>query len=625
MTTAPTALALGPLEPFFSAGVIGRADAHVAAGLLGLAGHGGHGADLGGPVAVPLAVALVVRALRDGSVCLDLAGDPPTWVPVEQPGADGVGAGAVDPGSLPWPDRRTWADRLAGHRLVAVGTDGEDDRPLRLVDSRLYLQRYWADERLIATVVRARATALSVDVDGLAAALNRLFPAAEPDAQRLAVATAALRPLTIVTGGPGTGKTTTVARLLAVLRELSGEITIGLAAPTGKAAARLQEAVAQEIDRIGGPDLDRIGHPAATTVHRLLGWRPGSRSRFRHHAGNPLPHDVVVVDECSMVSLPLMARLLEALRPDARIVLVGDPDQLASIDAGAVLGDLVAAAAPWASPADEAAAGAALAACCPRDTAAATGQRGVVRLERVHRFGGRIAELSAAIRAGHPEPVLALLATVDDQLQFVDADDPEAMARVLASVRQEVRDQDARTREAAQRSDAAGALAALDSHRVLCAHRSGPHGIRRWSELLASWVPPATSEWYPGRPLLVTGNDPTAGVYNGDTGVVILSPADGSPRAAFARGAEPLLVAPGRIEAVETLRALTIHRGQGSQFATVTVVLPPEHSPLLTRELLYTAVTRARERVRILGTPAAVALAVTQRVKRASGLRDGAV
>ena len=704
-----TTLDLGPLRPFHAAGVLGLADVHVAVGLCRIAGV---------PVDThcALAAALCVRALREGSVCVDLTADPSTWAaddttdltepaggaargtslgtargPVDDP----IGAALTDldpVAALPWPDPRSWAGALADHPLVTVGPHGGSDRPLRLVGSRLYLQRYWTDEQTVRSEIGVRARLLPIDPDRLARALDRLFPDPGPDRQRLAAATAALRGVTIVAGGPGTGKTTTVARLLAVLHEVRGsELTVGLAAPTGKAAARLQEAVASTVAWFDPVDRARVGDVSASTLHRLLGWRPGTRSRFRHDRGNPLPHDVVVVDETSMVSLSLMARLLEALRPDAQLVLVGDPDQLASVDAGAVLGDLVAAPVPWADPADAERFRVVLTRCCPADVGDRSGEGpglpnpAVVQLDRTYRFGGAIADLATAVRAGDGPAALAVLAhgsspvrgapigsraagasaaVGDSGVELVDVSDPAAAEQAVAQIRAATIGQAEHIAAAARRGDAVAALAALDTFRVLCAHRHGPHGVLQWSARIAEWTRPLAGSmasdargsgqagvglagvgradtggapqaapasmlsfapsgpWWIGRPLLVTANDYGADVYNGDTGVVVAD-RTGQPRAAFPRGGGPVLLAPARLQHVETLHAMTIHRGQGSQFDSVTVVLPPPESPLLTRELLYTAITRARTHVRLIGTPDAVLAALARPVRRASGLRFG--
>jgi exodeoxyribonuclease V alpha subunit len=526
---------------------------------------------------------------------VDLGADPVMWAPEDLEAEAG----------LPWPQPQAWIAQVAGNPLVASGADGPDDRPLRLVGSLLYLQRYWQDENAIRTALRERSGLVGVDPGALSDALARLFPQAHPDQQRLAAATAALRRLTIIAGGPGTGKTTSVARLLELLAQVDPG-SVALAAPTGKAAARLQEAVAAEAE---------VGPVAASTLHRLLGWRPDARGRFRHDRSNPLPHDVVVVDETSMVSLPMMARLLEAVRPDARVILVGDPDQLASIDAGAVLGDLVAAS-PSSTRADLASA---LTAACPLEAAGAqrAADTGVVVLDHNYRFGGAIADLAQAIRHGDPDAVVHVLRGGHADVEFLE---PGSIAAVRADVVEQAR----RTVAAARAGDATGALSALGTQRVLCAHREGRYGVTHWNAQLEEWTAHLTTRtpgdpWYVGRPLLVTANDYTADLYNGDTGVVIATGT--GVRAAFARadGIAELPVA--QLDAVVTLRAMTIHRGQGSQFDAVTVVLPPADSPLLTRELLYTAVTRARSRIRVLGTEEAVRAGVQRQVRRASGLR----
>ncbi|MEZ5184931.1 MAG: exodeoxyribonuclease V subunit alpha [Candidatus Nanopelagicales bacterium] len=611
MTTL-TRLPLGVLTPFHAGGILNIADVQIAAALLRVGGHSLEDPDGG---RVGLGAALCVRALRAGSVCVDLTADPAMWVPQDEE--------TTEPAAVHWPDPDDWLMAARQHPLVAQGPDGPLDRPLRLVGTLLYLERYWQDEQLIRTEMQQRGHPVVVDPAVLAQGLQRLFPGTGPDRQRLAAATAALRQATIIAGGPGTGKTTTVARIIALLREVDGTRTsIALAAPTGKAAARLQEAVATAAAGMDPDDRDRVGDVQASTVHRLLGWRPDSRGRFTHDRSNRLPHDVVIIDETSMVSLPLMARLLEAVRPDARLVLVGDPDQLASIDAGAVLGDLVAAPASSTGRSDLAAT---LLAASPADaeTAAQTATTGVVVLDRNYRFGeGAISELSAAIRRDDAERVLAVLRSAGPDVEFVEATDADA----LRGVRADVVAQTDGVVQAAVAGDSAAALAHLESHRVLCAHREGPYGVTHWNDLIEGWtqhlVPRSVpgEPWYVGRPLLVTANDYSADLYNGDTGVVVAA-TDGGVRAAFRRGSGFASLTPARLSAVQTLNAMTIHRGQGSQFDAVTIVLPPPESPLLTRELLYTAVTRARSHIRVIGTEDAVRAAVGRQVRRASGLR----
>jgi len=587
--------ATGLLRTFNEAGVLSAADVHVAE-RLGRLGRENR-------EEVLLAAALAVRGVRSGSVCVDL-----TQVRETLPDDETV----LDPAALPWPVAPAWLDACVTSPLVAVGVD-DPWRPLRLVDGLLYLDRYWRQEQ----TVRAELDAAEerpppvVDEAVLAASLARLFPEPAPDRQRLAAALVALRWTTVLAGGPGTGKTTTVARVLALLEDQPGpQLRVALCAPTGKAAARLQEAVQAAAPGLGLPDL------TASTIHRLLGWRPDSRSRFRHDRNHHLPHDVVVVDETSMVSLTLMSRLLEAVRPDARLVLVGDPDQLASVEAGAVLGDLVARPALQ-RPVDPRLVQLAGADLDDGEVTSAAMRNGVVRLHRVRRFGGAIRDLALAVRTGDGDETVRLLRAGSREISFGEADDVEALRQdVLAAGRPLV--------AAARAGDAAGALAALERHRLLCAHRRGPYGVGQWAERIAGWLADGVpgsgaGEHAPGRSVLVTRNDPELGIWNGDTGVVVASPS--GPRVAFARPDAPLLLSPDRLRDLQTVHATTVHRSQGSQFDRVTVLLPPPESPLLTRELLYTALTRAQEHVRVLGSEEAVRAAVARPVVRASGLR----
>ncbi|MFF2831995.1 exodeoxyribonuclease V subunit alpha [Cellulosimicrobium cellulans] len=625
------------LGAFNAARVVSAADLRVALRLGRLTGE--HDDQ------VLLAVALAVRAVRSGSVCVRLDDLGSLELPEDEEAA------RTDATDLPWPDRSAWADAVARSPLVAAGVDGPTDRPARWVGSALYLDRYWRDELAVRHDVDARLASddLPVDGDRLDAALSRLFPAADDTRQRLAAAHAATRRLTVLTGGPGTGKTTTVARLLAVLHDAAlpssssaapasgAGLRVALAAPTGKAAARLQEAVREVVAGFGDPaDRERVGAPVATTLHRLLGYRPGSSTRFRHDAHHHLPHDVVVVDETSMVALPLMARLLEALRPDARLVLVGDPDQLASVEAGAVLGDLVhrePVAAPATSAVVVATADVALAASPPPadgevDDRAVLGN-GVVRLRTVHRQDrdSEILPLAAAIRTGDAEATLALLRAGHGSVEFLETPDDVPDDAVLAAVRADAVTAGTALVEAARAGDATAALDALARHRVMVAHRRGPAGRGRWAAQVEAWVEEATghhatdSPWVAGRPLLVTTNDAEVGLYNGDTGVLVAEPGGAGVVAVFGDPRSPLRVRTHRLPPVETVHAMTVHRAQGSQFDRVTLVLPPATSPLLTRELLYTAVTRAQSFVRVVGSEDAVRTAVTSPVHRASGLR----
>jgi exodeoxyribonuclease V alpha subunit len=584
-----------PLRAFNDAGVLSSADVHVARRLAVLGG-------VEDDPALLLAFALAVRAPRLGHVLVDLATIRETVaVDTEEP---------IDLGALPWPDPAGWAARVAACGLVAVGEDGPADRPLRLIGTALYLDRYWREERQVAEALRTRAAGApaAVDVGVLDDGLCRLCGDDPADGRaREAAAVAVTRRLAVVAGGPGTGKTTTVARIVALLIEQAAAAgaappLIALAAPTGKAAARLEEAVHQQAAGmpVDAAVREQLLACTASTLHRLLGFRPGSRSRFRHDRFSRLPHDVVIVDETSMVSLTLMARLLEAVRPDARVVLVGDPDQLSSIEAGAVLGDVVGAA---------------------------LGD-GIVVLDRVHRFGRGIAAVADAVRRGDADATIAALGAGAGDVVWigVDAADAEAGSSALTPVREAATAAGRIVIAAAREGRAQDALDALGSFRLLCAHRRGPHGVSTWMPQVERWLMAeidavgGRARDYPGRPLLITANDYDLHLFNGDTGVVVAED-EGRLMAAFERRGGVTLVRPNQLGAADTVYAMTVHKSQGSQFRTAAVVVPPASSRILTRELLYTAVTRARDRLIVVGAQDAIRAAVARPAARASGLR----
>ncbi|MCV7198476.1 exodeoxyribonuclease V subunit alpha [Mycobacterium angelicum] len=555
--------ATGLLQLFNQAEVLDLADVHVAQRLCAL----GRETD----ERVALALALAVRALRAGSVCVDLS-------TVAEAGAE-----------LPWPSFGPWLSAVRASQLCGTPP------VLHLYDDRLlYLDRYWREEKQVCDDLLAL---LSCRPTTQMPASERLFPPGYEE-QRAAAETALSQGVTVLTGGPGTGKTTTVARLLALVADqaaLAGRARprVALAAPTGKAAARLAEAVQHEVRGLHAADQARLGPLPAVTLHRLLGRKPDTSARFRHDRSNRLPHDVIVVDETSMVSLTLMARLLEAVRPGARLILVGDADQLASVEAGAVLADLV-------------------------DGLSARTDVRVAALRTSHRFGKSIGALAEAIRAGDGDQVIALLRTGDDHIEFVEDEDPGARLRAILLPHA------LRLREAALLGAVEVALATLDEHRLLCAHRRGPFGVQHWNRQVENWLAeetgqPPWSQWYAGRPLLVTANDYGLRVYNGDTGIAVVGPE--GLRAVIAGATERLDFATGRLSDVETMHAMTIHKSQGSQADEVTVLMPQLDSRLLTRELFYTAVTRAKNKVRVVGSEQQVRDAVERRALRATGLR----
>ncbi|MDT5301725.1 MAG: exodeoxyribonuclease alpha subunit [Mycobacterium sp.] len=552
--------ASGLLRSFNEAAVIDSSDVLVAQRLTALLRETDE--------RVTLAVAFVVRGLRGGSVCVDLRS-------LEA---------QVDVPDLPWPEADGWLAAVAASPLLAP------PHVLHTHDGLLYLDRYWREEEQVADDLLAMASGAG---EASAADVDRLFPAGYEE-QRAAAEIALSQRLTVLTGGPGTGKTTTVARLLALFAGQAGasRLRIALAAPTGKAAARLQEAVQTEVDKLETVDRQRISGLRATTLHRLLGNHPQSSSRFRHNRGNRLPHDVIVVDETSMVSLTMMARLLEAVRPEARLLLVGDPDQLASVDAGAVLADLV-------------------------EGLGGRADGRIAELKTSHRFGESIGAFASAIRVGDADRAIAVLRAGGDHLEWIDAEDP------TADLRKVLQPHALRLREAGVLGDAGAALTTLAEHRLLCAHRHGPYGVQHWNRQVERWLTEATGEpiwssWYAGRPVLVTANDYGLGLYNGDAGVTVVGEA--GLRAVIASAEEPVAFATSRLSDVETMHAMTIHKSQGSQASEVTVLLPPVESRLLTRELFYTAVTRAKAKVRVVGSEASVRAAIDRRAVRATGL-----
>ena len=614
--------ASGLLDALRTAGVIDDLDAAFARLMVRLAG-----ASASSELA--LAAALVSQHVAAGDVCCVLS--------------DEAGR-LLAPGLPPAPPVGPWIAALRASPVVAGADDPAPEFPLVLDDAgRLYLQRYWRYERLVAGDLLQRAVDRPQDVDEsrLARDLARVFPPRghEPDWQRVAAATAVLRRLCVISGGPGTGKTFTVTAVLALLAAQSlaarRPLRAALVAPTGKAAARMQEAVRQAEEHLAGA----LGHevvaalPAtASTIHRLLDLRPDGR-HGRSGDGEAMPLDVLVVDEASMADLGLVAKLVARLSPETRLVLVGDRHQLASVEAGAVLGD-VCGPASGPSPAFAATLSSVVGHAVPAGPGpAAPLADAVVVLRHSRRFGesSGIGRLAAVVNAGDVEGARRVLGSSQD-VAWLPATTPAAMRSRLAQVAVDgfgpylaaVRAWHPRAKEDAQ---VASIFAALARFRVLCAHRHGPAGSERLSEhvqaaLAGRGLLPAAALWYPGRPVLITQNDYALGVFNGDIGVA-LPDADGRLRVAFqGTNAGVRMVSPARLPAHESVWATTVHRAQGSEFDEVLVVLPPEPSRVVTRELLYTAITRARRRVEIWGPAAVVEAAVRTPLERSSGLRD---
>lgn len=551
----------------------------------------------------------VSNAVGQGHICIDLAAEA---------GEDAEGG--------------RFTDLLRSSGIV--GNPGEF-APLILDDTRLYLYRYWKYERELSERIKEKAGyPCSVDVGILREGMTRLFGssvAGETDWQRVAAAAALRSGFAVISGGPGTGKTSTVVKIIALLLEQPGgeRLRVALTAPTGKAAARLKESIRLAKEGLAGatPVQDRIPDEV-TTVHRLLGVIPGS-IRFRYNRGNPLPHDVVVVDEASMVALPLMARLVEAMAPSARLILLGDRDQLSSVEAGAVLGDICDAGdAPGFSPEFRSFIEETTGERLEEERTGASRSSlvdSLVILRKNYRFGADsgIGALSRAINNGDGELALASLRNGEvvgvtwRETPTVEVLDHALAPEVLAGYGDYLASDDPAT-----------VLAAFDRFRVLCAVREGRYGVAGLNGaieriLAGRGIISPNRRWYRGRPVMVTVNDYSQRLFNGDVGITLHDPENPGSLAVFFPSATEGVrkVSPLRLPHHETVFAMTVHKGQGSEFDGILLVIPPLDNPVLTRELLYTGITRARSAAALWCDNEVFQSAVTRRIERRSGLR----
>ncbi|AZD58753.1 Exodeoxyribonuclease V alpha chain [Pseudomonas chlororaphis subsp. aurantiaca] len=626
---------------------------------------------------VLMAAALTSHQLGHGHVCLDLFETlkEPDFALSLPPEGDLQSTAAVLPSQvLATLDGAHWCKALAASRLVALAADQSEQarqRPLVLSGKRLYLRRYWAYERRIDNALRQRLAVQEETPADLAERLGGLFGAAKAtgpvDWQKLACALATRGAFSIITGGPGTGKTTTVVRLLALLQapavEAGKPLRIRLAAPTGKAAARLTESISLQVRSLSVDDSVREKIPSdVTTVHRLLGNRPGTR-HFRHHAGNRLPLDVLVVDEASMIDLEMMANLLDALPVHARLVLLGDKDQLASVEAGAVLGDLCRdAEAGWYSPQTrrwlEAVSGEQLADSGLQEDSAGTHPlaQQVVMLRHSRRFGegSGIGQLARWVNQQQAEEARRLLAArshadlyglslkgeqdraLERLLLEGHGDGPQGYRHYLSLLRGQRPPVDTALEDPRWTAWARDVLQAFDQFQLLCAVRKGPWGVeglnqRITAALFKARLIESDQQWYEGRPVLMTRNDYGLGLMNGDIGIALKLPEhegaqDGRRvlRVAFPRNdgqGGVRFVLPSRLNDVETVYAMTVHKSQGSEFAHTALILPEALNPVLTKELIYTGITRAKDWFSLIEPRAGVfEEAVRRKVKRLSGL-----
>ncbi len=576
-------------------------------------------ADLAGerPLEIFLAAALASRYQQEGHICVDLAAL--------------AGGSLVEGGEILAPELKTWTGILK--RSSVVGKPG-DFRPLILDGPRLYLYRYWDYETTLAHALQRRAGEgwAQVDQQILKDGLARLFPKegdGGTDWQKAAAFTSVMKRFCVISGGPGTGKTFTVAKILALLLEQPGaeKVRIALAAPTGKAAMRLQEAIRSARERLDcRKEVKELIPEGASTIHRLLGSIPDS-PYFRYHAGNPLPADVVVVDEASMVDLALLAKLAAALSPGARFILLGDKDQLASVEAGAVLGDICDTGTTHGYSPD----------FCRKLTEVSgentTGEEGsmgigdsIIHLERTYRFGAGsgIGRISRAVNNGDGAGSIGMMKSgAFADIRWRDLPRPEAAGAALRTCIIEG------FSPYLQETEPAKALDLFSSFRILCALREGPYGVHGLNLLVEQILRHAGAvkkegRWYRGRPVMVTRNDYNLRLFNGDVGITFPDPKAGNDLRVFfpAPDGSMRTFPPLRLPDHETVYALTVHKSQGSEFDRLVLILPDRDFPVLTRELIYTAVTRARQAVEIWGKEEVFCQAVSRRIERTSGLRE---
>jgi exodeoxyribonuclease V alpha subunit len=553
-----------------------------------------------------IAAALVADATAAGHVCIDL---------------EAVAGTTILDGAVAVPDLPALLAGLETDPLVAKPGGFA---PLVLDGHRLYLHRYWHYETSLAAALVARAASFDERVEDLALqrALDRFFPPADrapemqaPDMQKVAAAVAALKRIAVLCGGPGTGKTTTAARVLAVLTALAGaeRIAIGLAAPTGKAAARLQSALAAH------PETASIAGQAVT-LHRLLGLGAGRAPRY--NAANPLPLDVLVVDEASMIDLALAAKLVDALPAHARLILLGDPEQLASVEAGAVLASIAGTATAY-SPELAARLTRLTGQAVPIGAPVSALSDAIVRLGRSYRFAesGAIGRLAQAVREGNAEGAVATLDAGGDAAWLAPGMDAlgdaafAGYAGYFAAID--------------GGAEPARGFAELERFRVLAAVRDGPFGVHALNRAVerrraARDASVAHQRWYPGRPVMVTRNDYAMRLANGDVGIVVRDASmSGGVAVAFAAPeGGTRRFSPARMPECETVYALTVHKSQGSEFDAVLIVLPRTGTAVLSRELIYTGITRARRRVTVLAQPDVLKAAIGMRVRRDSALSE---
>lgn len=575
--------------------------------------------------AVMLAAALVSHDAGEGHVCIPLSRLTPEF---------------CFAGRQPDLAEQLFAEASvkSGWREVLLASDAvsehEGATPLKLIGERLYLNRMWQNELSVARFFGEENRAIPLDEAQVISVLNQLFePMADTDWQKVAAAVALTRRISVISGGPGTGKTTTVAKLLAALVQLTDTtpLRIQLAAPTGKAAARLTESLGSALRRLPLDDAQKAALPNdACTLHRLLGAQPNSQ-RLRYHAGNLLHLDVLVVDEASMVDLPMMAKLIHALPPHARVIFLGDRDQLASVEAGAVLGDICHYVTHGYSPARAVE----LSRLTGYSLLAGEGHQasvlrdGLCLLQKSYRFDSKsgIGQLAFAVNASDVKQARGVFSQGFSDISKQPLRESEDYALMIADAVDGYRPYLELIRNHAE---PAAILEAFGRYQLLCALRDGPFGVSGLNtrielglvqKRLIERPNPTVSRWYNGRPIMISRNDSSLGLFNGDIGIALdtgeglrvwFPMPDGTIKS----------VQPSRLPGHDTAFAMTVHKSQGSEFEHAALVLPNQYTAVVTRELVYTAITRARSRLSLYADDRVFEKAIVTKTERRSGLME---
>jgi len=594
--------------------ILSPLDVHFAGLMTHLSGTGSE--------ALFLAAALASHYQGLGHVCFDLSG------------LAGKTLLEGEPDSPVCPPLERWSQGL--EKEGVVGRPGEY-KPLILNGPRLYLYRYWEYEKKLIDFLKERTAeeALPADEASLRVGLARLFPSPDPgetDWQKVAALASAWKRFCVISGGPGTGKTFTVAKILALLLEQKnpGPLRMALAAPTGKAAARLQEALIKAREMLDCPDPVKAALPLeAFTLHRLLKPIPES-PYFRYNSKNSLPFEIVVIDEASMVDLALLSKLVQALPPQSKLILLGDKDQLASVEAGAVLGDICGLEKNHGfsrnfRDAYQTITGERLEVGAEEDSE--TGMRdAIIPLKKSYRFGSSsgIGAVSRAVNEGDGAGAYDLLRdTSAADIRWRDLPRPETLGAAMKDLAVSGFSGYFQSTRAGKIFDLFGRF------RILCALREGPYGVQALNRLMEELLRQEglirqVGRWYPGRPVMVTKNDYQLRLFNGDMGIALPDPDGNHELRVFFPSPDGGVrkFPPLRLPELETVYALTVHKSQGSEFDRVLLILPDRDAPVLTRELIYTGITRAREQIEIWGKEKPFCRAVSRRIQRSSGLRD---